>query len=219
MTFGGTDDQRRKAVKSIIAPSLQSTPHARKPVRERTGLRYTAASICPSGAVMSATKPALLTIRDAAVRLQVTPRTLKYYEERGLVTPSRSEGRYRLYSEQDLELFARILRLRSLGFSLQGIVEMLKRPMETQGEGRTGYSASSLREIEQALSQQIESVDARIAAVRRELKEAQAVRSELASDLDYLRRRIAGESKEVLLRERLAARKQRKAQSAGDTDE
>ena len=168
---------------------------------------------------MSATKPALLTIRDAAVRLQVTPRTLKYYEERGLVTPSRSEGRYRLYSEQDLELFARILRLRSLGFSLQGIVEMLKRPMETQGEGRTSYSASSLREIEQALSQQIESVDARIAAVRRELKEAQAVRSELASDLDYLRRRIAGESKEVLLRERLAARKQRKAQSAGDTDE
>jgi len=154
--------------------------------------------------------PALLTIRDAAERLQVTPRTLKYYEERGLVTPTRSEGRYRLYREQDLELFARILRLRSLGFSLQGIVEMLKRPMETQGEGRTGYSASSLREIEAALSQQIEAVDTRIAAVRRELKEAQAVRSELAGDLDYLRRRIAGESKETLLQERMAARKPRK---------
>jgi septal ring factor EnvC (AmiA/AmiB activator) len=96
---------------------------------------------------------------------------------------------------------------------------MLKRPMETQGEGRTGYSASSLREIEQALSQQIESVDARIAAVRRELKEAQAVRSELASDLDYLRRRIAGESKEVLLEERLAARKRRKTQRAEDAGE
>ncbi|SAL45107.1 MerR family transcriptional regulator [Caballeronia arvi] len=159
---------------------------------------------------MPATKPALLTIRDAAERLQVTPRTLKYYEERGLVTPTRSEGRYRLYSEQDLELFARILRLRSLGFSLQGIVEMLKRPMETLGEGRTGYSAASLREIEEALSQQVEAVDARIAAVRRELKEAQAVRTELASDLDYLRRRIAGESKETLLQERMAARKPRK---------
>ncbi|SPB15653.1 MerR family transcriptional regulator [Caballeronia novacaledonica] len=167
---------------------------------------------------MPATKPEFLTIRDAAERLQVTPRTLKYYEERGLVTPSRSEGRYRLYSEQDLDMFARILRLRSLGFSLQGIVEMLKRPMETQGEGR-GYSASSLREIEQALSQQIESVDARIAAVRRELKEAQAVRGELASDLDYLRRRIAGESKEVLLRERLIARKQRKTSGTEDADE
>ncbi|WP_321797347.1 MerR family transcriptional regulator [Caballeronia sp. J97] len=168
---------------------------------------------------MSANKPARLTIRDAAERLQVTPRTLKYYEERGLVTPSRSEGRYRLYSEQDLERFARILRLRSLGFSLEGIVEMLKRPMETLGEGRTGYSASSLREIEAALSQQIDSVDARIAAVRRELKEAQAVRSELASDLDYLRRRIAGESKEALLQERMAARKPRRAKGAENGDE
>ena len=167
---------------------------------------------------MSSPKPALLTIRDAADRLQVTPRTLKYYEERGLVTPNRSEGRYRLYSEQDLELFARILRLRSLGFSLQGIIEMLKRPMETQAEGRTGYSASSLREIEQALSQQVEAMDARIAAVRRELKEAQAVRGELASDLDYLRRRIAGEDRDTLLRERLAARRTRKARSSG-TDE
>lgn len=164
------------------------------------------------------TPSAHLTIRDAAERLQVTPRTLKYYEERGLVTPSRSEGRYRLYSEQDLERFARILRLRSLGFSLQGIVEMLKRPMETLGEGRTGYSSASLREIEQALSQQIEAVDARIAGVRRELKEAQAVRKDLADDLDYLRRRIAGESKEALLQERLAARKPRKPASAGDDD-
>ncbi|MDR5781843.1 MerR family transcriptional regulator [Caballeronia sp. LZ065] len=164
------------------------------------------------------TPSALLTIRDAAERLQVTPRTLKYYEERGLVTPSRSEGRYRLYSDEDLERFARILRLRSLGFSLQGIVEMLKRPMETLGEGRTGYSSASLREIEQALSQQIEAVDARIANVRRELKEAQAVRKDLADDLDYLRRRIAGESKEALLQERLAARKPRKTASGGDDD-
>ena len=45
----------------------------------------------------------LLTVRDAAERLGVTPRTLKYYEERGLVVPSRSEGRYRLYDTADLE--------------------------------------------------------------------------------------------------------------------
>ena len=78
---------------------------------------------------MSKDHPTLLTVRDAADRLNVTPRTLKYYEERGLVSPTRSEGRYRLYDEDDLERFARILRLRSLGFSLQGITEMLKRPL------------------------------------------------------------------------------------------
>lgn len=82
----------------------------------------------------------LLTVRDAAERLGVTPRTLKYYEERGLVTPSRSEGRYRLYDAADLERFARILRLRALGFSLHGITEMLKRPLEPAGDGRRRYS-------------------------------------------------------------------------------
>jgi MerR family transcriptional regulator, repressor of the yfmOP operon len=164
---------------------------------------------------MSSSKAELLTIRDAAVRLDVTPRTLKYYEERGLVTPTRSEGRYRLYSEQDLDKFARILRLRSLGFSLQGITEILKRPLDSVSEGRTAYSQASLREIETALAQQLESVDARIASVRRELKEAQAVRNELADDLDYIQRRIAGETKEDLFKERLA-RKRRKTGSKED---
>jgi MerR family transcriptional regulator, repressor of the yfmOP operon len=166
---------------------------------------------------MSSQKPVLLTIRDAAERLEVTPRTLKYYEERGLVTPDRSEGRYRLYSEDDLDKFARILRLRSLGFSLQGITEILRRPLDAVNEGRSGYSMASLRELEQALSQQLEAVDARIAAVRRELKEAQAVRRELSDDVEYVQRRIAGEKQEDLFKERLA-RKGRKPSSKPDAE-
>jgi MerR family transcriptional regulator, repressor of the yfmOP operon len=155
--------------------------------------------------------PALLTVRDAAERLNVTPRTLKYYEERGLVSPSRSEGRYRLYDEHDLEQFSRILRLRSLGFSLHGITEMLKRPLEQAGEGRRRYSQESLQQIADALAQQIETLDTRIADVRRELKEAQTVRAELADDLDYLKRRLAGEPSDQLIEQRLAATRQRKA--------
>jgi MerR family transcriptional regulator, repressor of the yfmOP operon len=155
--------------------------------------------------------PALLTVRDAAERLNVTPRTLKYYEERGLVSPSRSEGRYRLYDEHDLEQFSRILRLRALGFSLHGITEMLKRPLEQAGEGRRRYSQESLQQIADALVLQIDTLDTRIAAVRRELKEAQTVRAELADDLDYLQRRLAGEPSEQLIEQRLAATRRRKA--------
>ncbi|WP_322104671.1 MerR family transcriptional regulator [Paraburkholderia sp. J41] len=157
--------------------------------------------------------PALLTVRDAAERLNVTPRTLKYYEERGLVRPSRSEGRYRLYDEQDLEQFSRILRLRALGFSLHGITEMLKRPLEQLGDGRRRYSLESLRQIAEALEQQVETLDARIAAVRRELKEVQSVRTELAEDLDYLRRRLAGEPSDQLLEQRLTATRKRRAKT------
>jgi DNA-binding transcriptional MerR regulator len=62
--------------------------------------------------------------------LGITARTLKYYEEHELVTPSRSNGRYRLYDQADLGRFARIPHLRSLGFSLRAISEMLKRRLD-----------------------------------------------------------------------------------------
>jgi len=146
----------------------------------------------------------LLTVGDAAARLGVTPRTLKYYEERGLVTPSRSEGRYRLYDEADLERFARILRLRALGFSLHGITEMLKRPLEETSDGRRRYSDASLREIRAGLAEQIATLDRRIAAVQRELKEAVALRKELQHDIDYVERRLAGENPDALIAQRRA---------------
>jgi DNA-binding transcriptional MerR regulator len=130
---------------------------------------------------MSKDSPALLTVRDAAERLGVTPRTLKYYEERGLVSPTRSEGRYRLYDEEDLKRFGRILRLRSLGFSLHGITEMLKRPLEPV-EGGHRYSTESLQQIRDAIADQVE--------------------AELSPDLDYLERRLAGENADALLEQR-----------------
>jgi DNA-binding transcriptional MerR regulator len=154
---------------------------------------------------MSKDSPTLLTVRDAAERLGVTPRTLKYYEERGLVSPGRSEGRYRLYDEEDLKRFGRILRLRSLGFSLHGITEMLKRPLEAVDGGHR-YSHESLQQIRDALAQQVNALDTRIEAMRRELKEAQKLRTELAPDLDYLERRLAGENADVLLEQRRNAR-------------
>jgi MerR family transcriptional regulator, repressor of the yfmOP operon len=163
---------------------------------------------------MSREKPTLLTVRDAAERLNVTPRTLKYYEERGLVSPTRSEGRYRLYDEDDIERFSRILRLRSLGFSLEGITEMLKRPLEPTEGGRNRYSDESLRQIRDGLAQQIAALDSRIDAMRRELKSAQTVKSELSRDLDYVERRLAGENADALLQQRRAAVVKQKAQKA-----
>lgn len=148
--------------------------------------------------------PTLLTVSDAASRLGVTPRTLKYYEERGLVTPSRSGGRYRLYDEADLERFGRILRLRALGFSLHGITEMLKRPLEETGDGQRRYSDASLRDIRTGLAGQIDTLDRRIAAVQRELKEAVALRKELQHDIDYIERRLAGENADALIAQRQA---------------
>lgn len=69
----------------------------------------------------------LLQIGEAAERTQLTQRTLRYYEEKGLLpAPSRMDGGFRLYSESDLERLERIKTLKDLlGFSLAEIKEML----------------------------------------------------------------------------------------------
>ena len=147
--------------------------------------------------------PDALTVRDAAARLGVTPRTLKYYEELGIVVPVRSESRYRLYEPADLDKLARVLRLRSLGFSLTAITAMLQKPFEVPVDGgRPRLSNASLKELRDTLAEQVAGLDGRIAQVRRELKEAAALQSQLRRDLDYVERRLAGEPLEAALKER-----------------
>lgn len=159
---------------------------------------------------MTAPNPArTITVRDAAARLGVTPRTLKYYEELGIVVPVRSEGGYRLYEQADLDKLARALRMRSLGFSLTTITTMLQQPMEAPAEGgRPRLSNASLKALRETLAAQLGTLDARVAQVRRELKEAAVLQAQLRRDLDYVERRLAGEPVEEALESR---RKERPA--------
>jgi MerR family transcriptional regulator, repressor of the yfmOP operon len=67
------------------------------------------------------------TIEQVATRTGLTKRTLRYYEEVGLLPPTgRTEGNYRRYSEGDVQRLARIKELRDLlGFSLSDIRDLL----------------------------------------------------------------------------------------------
>jgi DNA-binding transcriptional MerR regulator len=67
------------------------------------------------------------TIEQVATRIGLTKRTLRYYEEVGLLPPTgRTEGNYRRYSEDDVQRLQRIKELRDLlGFSLTDIRELL----------------------------------------------------------------------------------------------
>lgn len=68
--------------------------------------------------------------------LKVHPQTLRFYEKQGLIRPSRTEGRTRVYSPEDVEEIARLLRLtRDLGVNLAGaaiIIKMRRRMLEMQ---------------------------------------------------------------------------------------
>lgn len=63
-------------------------------------------------------------ISDLARELDVTPRTIRYYEEQGLIRPERS-GSHRIYSVRDRARLLLILRGKQLGFSLRDIAEYL----------------------------------------------------------------------------------------------
>jgi MerR family transcriptional regulator/heat shock protein HspR len=94
--------------------------------------------------VTDRSKPVYM-IGVVAEMLKVHPQTLRFYEKKGLVRPGRTEGQTRMYSEEDLEEIARLLRLtRDLGVNLAGVEIILKmsrrmRDMQKQIEDLLGY--------------------------------------------------------------------------------
>jgi DNA-binding transcriptional MerR regulator len=73
-------------------------------------------------------EPDLLRIQEVASELGLTTRSIRYYEELGLLSPAaRSEGAYRLYDASDVERLRFIKELRDdAGFSLAEIGQLLE---------------------------------------------------------------------------------------------
>lgn len=124
-----------------------------------------------------------LQIGEAADRLQLTQRTLRYYEEKGLLNPpTRMEGGFRLYSDEDMERIQRILQLKELlGFSLAEIKDMLESE-DVRLQVKAGWSkdadaadkAARLRRSREATMHQIALLDQKMekmASMRDELAE------------------------------------------------
>lgn len=63
-------------------------------------------------------------IRDLSEEFDVTPRTLRFYEEKSLVSPDR-KGQQRLYSSADRTRLKLILRGRNLGFTLEESADII----------------------------------------------------------------------------------------------
>lgn len=59
--------------------------------------------------------------------LSIHPQTLRQYEREGLIEPSRTDGKIRLYSQRDIDRIKLILRLtRDMGINLAGVDVILK---------------------------------------------------------------------------------------------
>lgn len=91
-----------------------------------------------------------LRIGEAARHIGVSPSALRQWERQGLVHPSRSRGRYRLYSVEDLERLQQIRRMREVDrVNAPGIRRLLAPPSASSGREQA-VDGSWLRQLRRA---------------------------------------------------------------------
>lgn len=89
-------------------------------------------------------------ISAVAEQYEIHPQTLRLYEREGLLTPSRSDGNTRLYTDDDLERLEVILKLtRDLGVNLAGveIILNMREKMEAMQQQIEGFISNLNQEL------------------------------------------------------------------------
>jgi len=109
---------------------------------------------------------ALYIISVAAELAGVHAQTLRIYERKGLIEPSRTEGGSRRYSERDIALLRRIQDLTNEGVSLAGVRKILDLEDELADLRRR------IAELEEELEDQRRELKSRVDAVHRQYRRA-----------------------------------------------
>ncbi len=105
-----------------------------------------------------------MNVKEAARATGLASKTLRYYEEVGLVAPARAENGYRVYSDADLNKLAFVGRARSLGFSLDDCRALLSL-YEDRSRASADVKALALGHVEE-----IDRKMAQMTAIRNELQ-------------------------------------------------
>jgi len=138
----------------------------------------------------------LLRIGELAERAGVTPRTVRYYEEIGLLEPSeRSKGSHRLYDESDVERVSELTRLRDLlNLSLDDLKQLLEAEEARAILRRRFHETDSDAERLGILDAALPLVETQLELVRRRRVE-----------LDRLEQELVAKRKAILARRRQLA--------------
>ena len=119
----------------------------------------------------------LLQIGQVAERTGLSLRTIRFYEENGLVRPtSRTDGGFRLYSEDDVARLEVIKRMKPLGFSLEEMQQLLTLLADLAGCPDDAALVDRLRMFHEAAT-------ARVTALREQLGIAEGFAGDLAARL------------------------------------
>jgi MerR family transcriptional regulator, copper efflux regulator len=119
-------------------------------------------------------KPKLIRVGELARAVGKTVRAVHLYEELGLLAPvDRTQGGFRLYTEDAVDRINWITKLQAIGFSLSEIQGFV-REFESADTGRT--AAGRVREVFQA----------KLAEIRQQMIQLRVVENDLVEALEYL---------------------------------
>ncbi|GLZ57806.1 MerR family transcriptional regulator [Micromonospora sp. NBRC 107095] len=123
----------------------------------------------------------LMQIGEAADRVGLSIRTIRHYEEAGLIVPSaRSEGGFRLYTQPDLDRLAVVKRMKPLGFTLDEMRDLLA--VVDALDTATGADRTALLD---RLAMFHTAATARVTALRDQLALAEGFANTLRATLDH----------------------------------
>lgn len=122
------------------------------------------------------------TISELAKEFDITPRAIRFYEDQGLISPSR-KGRRRVYRERDRVRLKLVLRGKRLGFPLSEVKEMFDLYDTSPGEtGQLRFLIDKIKARREMLEQQRQDIEAVLHEMESVEQRALNVLSELDSD-------------------------------------
>mgnify|MGYP000067794406 CR=1 FL=1 len=117
------------------------------------------------------------TISELAEQLDISTRTIRYYEEIGLLSPQRTPGNHRIFTKKDRARLKIILRGKRLGFTLDEIRQILEM-YEVKGEP-------------EQIKLTLKLAHEKLGEVNEKLEDLKILRAELENLIRKLNRRLA----------------------------
>ena len=116
------------------------------------------------------------TISQMADALDISTRTIRFYEEKGLIRPQRSAGNQRIYTPRNMARLKLILRGKRFGFSLDEIADMI---------GMASTDVNEMDQIERALK----FGDAKLKEIQERKRELSLLEQDILSTREKLMKR------------------------------
>ena len=124
----------------------------------------------------------LYSISELAAELDISPRAIRFYEEKRLISPQRNKANQRIYSKRDRARLKLILRGKRFGYTLDEIEEMI---------GMTDVNMSEVAQIEKSLAygaKKLTELRSRIDELRLLEQDLLNVKAKLVKRLDELKK-------------------------------